>query len=209
MVEMFGLLINLACLYVGWRQLQIAQKKLPDERQRSEASVNPLASRLRMYWPVALCFLLGASAWIPYYLINAQDIPEWPESRNPFIKSYSGGNGECLVVADGGRFRRYAGKYKLAAACFAYTGLGDILDTPQLQVSASSDIRADEIPLRTIWGPLFERHIQDLHAGGLTHVLLLLPNGVSSGQFATLREAKRLGVRIIGVGGNTFSPHAP
>jgi hypothetical protein len=156
---------------------------------------------------LTICLILVAVASsIIGLLVSPQgDFPEWPQPRNSYVKTYASGPEDCLVVADGDRFLKYAGKYRIAAGCFAYTGIGDILDVPQLQVSAASDIRPGEIPLRTVWAPSFREHIERLHAGGLNHVLMLLPTGIKPGQFATFREAKQLGVRLITVGATISS----
>ena len=47
------------------------------------------------------------------------------------------------------------------------------------------------------WGASFPAYISSKKASGLVHLILLTPVGVDTGQFATLRQAKAMGVKMV------------
>ncbi len=188
-------IVGLATLYFTWKMFMIAKRE----------SSNELPSRRKMlarYWPVLLCLLLSGSVWIPS-ITRRDDFPEWPEQKLSYVVSYGqqvGPNGFCTVVVNGARFLKYAGGYRIAGACFAYTGVGDVLDAPQIQVSSLYDIRNSSFPMVTPWGASFMKYLDQIHAGALNHLVLLVPRGIDPGSFATFRQARSMGVIIVPAG---------
>lgn len=151
------------------------------------------------YWPIALMLVLAGSSWIPY-MTRPNDLPEWPDEPNKFILKFAHSPGQCEIAVNGERFWKYRDGFRLASGCFAYDGIGDVLDTPQLQTSKMYDIRKSPIEMRLEWGPGFAGYLKQVHAVGINHALLLVPNGVDTGQFSTLRQARSMGVKIMSAG---------
>lgn len=154
--------------------------------------------RLVALWSV-VAVLVGL-AWIPY-LLKGDDLPEWPEPKS-YIASYGWTYGECSIVVNGDRFLKYQGRFRLAGACYIYDGTVDVLDIQQVQTSQAYDIMATGIRLRTIWSPGFRKFIEGKQILGISHIILMLPSGVSPDGFSTLRQARALGVRIVPAGSN-------
>jgi hypothetical protein len=81
-----------------------------------------------------------------------------------------------------------------------WDGLGDELDAPQLQTSRLYDIHKGSLNLRAQWGTGFDDYLREKRAVGLVHVAFLVPSGIDTGQFSTLRQARSMGVKIVGGG---------
>ena len=145
--------------------------------------------------------------------MRPDNLPWWPESeQNPAVRAWGDDpkQGWCTLNITGDRFLRYRNGYKVASACFLYDGTVEPLDAPRVQVSKLYDIRPGSMEMIALWEPEFLQYLERKHASGLTHVVLLVPLGVSTGQFSTLRQARALGIKTIaagvGVVGTTFGP---
>ena len=73
----------------------------------------------------------------------------------------------------------------------------DMLDAPYLQQSALFDIKKGSVLVTAKWGASFPKYMEQTHSVGLYCPLMLVPIGINPSQFNTLREARRLGVKII------------
>jgi hypothetical protein len=152
------------------------------------------------HWPLVFIAALATTSWIPY-LLRSDDLPEWPDPK-PFIRGYSvlGNPPSCLVIVNGDRFLKYEKDYRIASACYGYDGFGDLLDIPQVQVSAASDIRKGDIHLRVQWSPSFIQYAQQKNFRAINEMVLLLPKGVDPGAFSSLRQAKSMAVKFVTAG---------
>jgi hypothetical protein len=168
--------------------------KQPQEGEKAGRLIGKFA-----HWPLVLIVLIAASSWIPY-ILRPGDLPEWPNSKTG-SKAYTAAPGACFVTADGDFFVKYRKRYRLASACYIYDGTVDLLDVPHLQVSKEREITAGDMPMNAQWGPTFQDYVDQKQIPLINHVLLLVPVGVSAGQFSTLRQARDLGVKIGPVGG--------
>lgn len=100
------------------------------------------------------------------------------------------------VVVQGLLLQQFKSSCKIAGVAFHYSGTTDIDDAQALQKSGLYDIYKGPITIRI---PLDEQFRKSLIVGtwGTNYSLLLVPNGISIDRFATLREAKKLGIRIL------------
>lgn len=158
---------------------------------------------VRRTWPLFVIAVLALSSWIPYF-IRPDDLPPFPDPHS-YVARYSQSIEAqwCRVLINGDRFLKFAGHYRVAGACYAYDGVGDVLDVPKLQVGKTHDIINGQIEMVTRFGPGFMEYLQENGAIGLSHVVLLIPNGVDPGDFSTLRQAKAMGVKIVNGGTST------
>jgi hypothetical protein len=135
------------------------------------------------------------------YFEPTQIKSEIPEFDNPNSGILLGGgqdsanscyeqiNGKALLVRQLG--------YKIAIGCFFYDGKEDILDAPYLQVGNLYDIKDGVIFVRATYQPYFIDYLKQMHSLGIMVALFNVPNGVQPNQFATLRQARSLGVKIL------------
>ena len=86
--------------------------------------------------------------------------------------------------------------HKIAVACFVHDGTMPILDVSPLQVGKLYDVSTSEIYLKATWADSRSQYLQLNKAIGIDVALLVIPNGVETSQFTTLRQARALGVLI-------------
>ncbi len=100
------------------------------------------------------------------------------------------------VAVDGRRLISSSPRYKVAAVCYLYTGLVDVLDLDELQKSVTYDIRNERM---NIGIPLNDKFTKKIKEGmtGTIYVILLVPAQIRTDQFTTLRQAYALGVKKI------------
>jgi hypothetical protein len=160
------------------------------------------------WWPIIVMVLLSGSAWIPYWLT--------PENLSEQVKIMGWGpdapNGTLMninalqnlkVSADGSHASSSTReKYRMAAVALHSDGSKDPDDVEILARSAEHDIVDGNVPILL---PVTERFRADygplLHWVGTGYLLLLVPKPVSMESFETIRQAKALGVKVVGTGG--------
>jgi hypothetical protein len=103
----------------------------------------------------------------------------------------SGTSVEGFVLVDPSGLQSFAKDYKLAAVEMHWNGLQDVLDTDDLQKSATFDIAQGAIQILIPVSPTFGT------GNGDNFFLLLVPKAITTDQFQTLREAQNLGVKIL------------
>ena len=138
------------------------------------------------------------------------DLPEFDAPQHVLLNGWmisKDSNGMyCSATVNGDRLWSYRKSYKLAAGCLVYNGIGDILDAPYIQQSPLYDIREGPVNVRAQWGASFPQYMQDTHSAGNYVPVFLVPVGVTTSQFNTLRQARALGVRIIATPIAKFGP---
>jgi hypothetical protein len=150
------------------------------------------------YWPLVAMTLVGvAIAWIPT-LLPSQDVPTnyvrawgW-DAQDP--------NHKGSVLADGRALFSKHSKFRLAAVCFHYFGLGDPKDATNLSKSGLYDILQADIPIIIPYNDTFLAEWKQENKSGTNYYLLLVPIGIKMNQFDTIHEAEALGVQLIGQG---------
>jgi hypothetical protein len=86
--------------------------------------------------------------------------------------------------------------YKLAIGCFIFDGTTDILDAPEVQVSALYDIKDGDVTCRTNYSETFLKYYEQKQSKGIMVAVFAVPNGVQTSSFTTLRQARAFGVKI-------------
>lgn len=102
-----------------------------------------------------------------------------------------------FLIADTSQLQDKQANYKLAFVELLASMETNFVDIP-LQKSGLFDIAQPVVPMSMPLSPEFVAHLSDESA---MFVLLLVPDGVEMSQFSTLRQAKGLGVQIIGAAG--------
>jgi hypothetical protein len=151
----------------------------------------------RNQWWILLLVLTWFAIGYDYYDRQRQpSIPEF-DTYQRMVDRYGGDTpNSCFMQVKGGVFLPLSKKYKLAVTCFVWDGTIPVLDAPHLQVGNLYDISDNEIYLKARWGDEFNQYRSEQHSVGIAVALLLVPNGVQTSQFNTLRQARLLGVRI-------------
>lgn len=155
----------------------------------------------RRWLLIVLFSLLPIGALIIHNL--AQDpIQEFDEPQNRIVTSW-GRNGQgCTMDVDQRVLQRFRLEYKLATACLIYDGTQDLLDDPYMQVGGLYDIDEHLFVKKLMAG--FSQNFKEEYTQKRSHsvyvALLLVPKGIEPSQFATLRQARALGVRIPYIG---------
>jgi hypothetical protein len=146
-----------------------------------------------LFWAVTLnLFCLVGASYALYRSFMPPDLFEFDDPSHTLVVSYGLQKDlSCEVTVDTTTIWRYHDKYKVAAACFVYDGLGPILDAKPFWVGAAYDIQRDA-KLKMIAKPSGPAPLP-----GTNYVVLLVPDGIDISQFHTLREARNLKVRII------------
>lgn len=129
----------------------------------------------------------------------SSDLPEVHEDAE-IVRSWGGaseGRQFCALVANGTRFLKYKDKYKLAGGCYAFDGLGNWMDAPQLQMSQAYDIEKGNVRTLLKWSPSFVQYRAENPRQYLYYVLLMLPDSLSPGAFNTVRQARAMGARVV------------
>lgn len=140
---------------------------------------------------------MGLSGFGLFLNLRAPDIPEFDAPQANLIGGWGSSPGSCWVLANSDKFWNYRDHYRLASGCLVWDGLEDILDAPYLQPSKLFDIRKGSINVTAQWGASFPKYIEQTHSVGLYCSLMLVPIGINTSQFNTLREARNLGVKIV------------
>ena len=201
--DWFVILEGIGSLLLLWQQNQIFKKQNEIFAAQAGMSImeseSPSRVALRRYWPMLTMALLMVFTWtgvvVGYYNRDNSlpDIPEFDEPQNGLFNSYGPSNLGCDIDANGNRFWDYRDKYRIAAACIIFDREHNLLDTPSLQVGQEHDITRGHIFMRADVSdnlkPLINKH-------GVTFLILLVPIGVTTSQFTTLRTARSLGVKI-------------
>jgi hypothetical protein len=153
---------------------------------------------LKRYWPTLVTLLLFVLIGYDIYdCHHSVEIPEWDEARAaPLVINYGGDPDGCFMTIDSKSLVAYARDYQLAIGCFFYGGTQDVLDAPNLQVSNLYDIKEGQILIRITYSQGYLLYRQTQHAGLGNIALLLIPKGIASDQFSTLRQARNLKVKI-------------
>ena len=141
-----------------------------------------------------------------YRVFRESDLPEFDTPNNALVLGWSVDKGFCTMTVSGDRVWSYRDNYRLATGCLVYDGAGDIKDAPYLQQSSLYDIRHGNIAMVAKYGEAFPKYMQEQHAAGNFVVLFLVPLGVTTSQFSTLRQARSLGVKIIANNLAKFEP---
>jgi hypothetical protein len=193
------LAVNIVGVGFMWWQVRIMKQQiatLPSQRSTERIERERNLSR-RLYFPVILMVILIVVSWIPY-LLNKLIPPEAVlyilehGTDTPFDPN----NPLLGVTANGNLLLSYRDSYHVAAVGFHYYGNGNIKDAPNLQKSGLYDIQDGPIIVRI---KPDEHFIQAANRGerNTSYALLLVPNNVQMDQFATLREAESVGVKIV------------
>jgi hypothetical protein len=152
-------------------------------------------------WVLLLALTWGVMGSDIYDRHAIPAIPEFDEPQGLLIGSNEVGPSYCSVIVDGGVAWPYRDDYELAMACFWTNGTADRLDVP-VQPSALYEIHREHMVMRADVNKTFT----PLLGHGTNFVILLVPKGVSTAQFTTLRQARALGVKIKNGGGNGGEP---
>jgi hypothetical protein len=134
-------------------------------------------------------------SWTTYQLRQPPDIPEFDDPNQGWHIAYGGSGSNCTGSVKGEAFAKYQADYKIALACFYADPSQDVKDI-HLYVGAVHDIAPGPIPMVVNYSPLSPGRY------GQRNVLaLLVPDNISIAQFQTVRQARLLGVKIKGMGG--------
>src|ERR1022692_1700055 len=163
----------------------------------------------KRYWPTLITVLLFLLIGYDIYDRHQPNDLTLMEFDVPSDDRVSMGYGQdsgqsCFMDVNGSLLRSRRSGYKLAIACFVYTGQQDILDTPYVQIGNLFDIRDGPIHVTAGFADYFKTYLAQLSAQVNMHkidiVLLNVPNGVQTSQFTTLRQARALGVLMPAMG---------
>lgn len=197
-MDIFVIVTTLLLIGIGLWQVRIMKTQQP----MPKGSKSSHAQWYRKYWPVLVMFLILPLNWIPYFLARSRGadapieymtyrgalIPGSPYASNPFLR----------VDTEGRFFKEYSGDHYLAAVAFRLRS-GDAKDARNLQKSASFDIRDETISMAI---PLDIDFLNSIgKAIGTNYALLIVPSKIQMDQFDTLRQAERLGVKVVEVRG--------
>ena len=109
----------------------------------------------------------------------------------------AGDPNSCFLLVNPKALLPYKKDYKVSIACFVYDGTMNVLDAPNLQVGNLYDINeADSAYLKEVWGDSFNEYRKQHGTSATWIALLVVPNGVQTSQFTTLRQARSFGARI-------------
>jgi hypothetical protein len=100
-----------------------------------------------------------------------------------------------VLIVRGNYLQDKSANYKLAAVVLVSSDMSENIDVSGLQKSARFDIVDD---LETIPIPYSDAFIRLSRRRTKLYALLLVPNATSLDQFATLRQAEKFGVIILG-----------
>jgi hypothetical protein len=184
----FSIVIALVSLFVGFAGIYYQRRQTLMAEQQS-------VIRNRNYsWitsPAVLAMAaLGIVAWVPAIMWLLQ-------GPNPRVLSWGGVLNvspiALQITVDGSSLKWYVERYRLIAVAFHYFGEQDIDDVDGIQKSQPYDIRRE--PQVVMVRP-DSKFIAEILRGSVTtnYHLLLVPRGVNDKAFATLRQAKQLGV---------------
>jgi hypothetical protein len=202
---------TVSLVYFGWQQNRIFKKQneifAAQGQQGGQVIVLPdKTSRLlwlRRYWPTVIMGLLFLITAYDIYdrHHNAAPIVEFdaPNQPIPMVQSFGLRTDGCMmnINASDPILMDHKDEYDLAIGCFLYDQAEDVLDAPNLQVSQLYDIRTGKVIAAVKFSQQFNDYRQQTHATGIHIALLLVPKGVRNTQFATLRQARALKVRIL------------
>jgi hypothetical protein len=147
-------------------------------------------------------FLLIAGSLVlsGYAVYRSFDRPvdEDPTDINPIVVEWGVMEDarRIRVAVDGRRLISLSPRYKVAAVCYLYTGLVDVLDFDELQKSVAYDIRNERMNIGISLNDEFTKKIKEGMTGTI-YLILLVPAQIRTDQFATLRQAYALGIKKI------------
>jgi hypothetical protein len=113
------------------------------------------------------------------------------------------GPGYEFILADCDALAKYRERYKIVGVAFHYAGTTDRLDTPLESKSEPYEIETGTKNIVIKNSVEFEQEMSKGYRG-TTYALLLVPKGVTTSQFTTLRQA--YGFNVLSVGGASGPP---
>ena len=156
----------------------------------------PQLPRLRI-WVLLLAVTWCAIGYDFYDRHHTVPLPEFDSKRDARpVVSYAANQSSCYMTVDGASMLLNKSAYRLAIACFTFDGKEDILDAPNFQVSNLYDIKDGVINMQQDFSEAFKQQGIAKHANAIFIAVLLVPDGVERNQFSTLRQARKLNVRI-------------
>jgi hypothetical protein len=202
-----GIVVGLSTIYFSWQQNRIFQRQneiFAAQTGKPMPAGRSGRARLGRYWPMLAMALLALLTWsavgLYYYTRNQSGILEFDDARR--AADLSGGYGQiagssCFMTVNSSLLLAMQDKYKLAIGCFISDGTTDILDAPEVQVSALYDIKDGDVTCRTNYSEAFQKYYGLKHSNGIMIAIFAVPNGVQSSSFTTLRQARAFGVKIL------------
>jgi hypothetical protein len=201
-----GLVVGIASLYFLRQQNQIfkAQNEIfasqaGKGKQRMQAQPS-IEARVKRHWPMIgmaiLVSLVWAGGWYGYYIIHRENILDFDSQRLPVVVGYGAGPDGCAAGVEGKTWLAYRAQYRLAIGCFIWDQTSDLFDAPNVQISSLYDIADKEIAMRISYSGAYLHFLSEHRAHAMEIVVFLVPNEVSTSEFATLRQARALGVHI-------------
>ena len=132
------------------------------------------------------------------YRAQEVDLPEFDDPQ-PHVPStnYGSNYAECHAELHWEVLRKYDDGYRAALACFLFDGTVDPLDL-RINVGSLQDIGHRTVDLVAQRNP--PGQVGAVVRGRMVLLLLLVPDGVNTSQFATLRQARAFGVKIKAIG---------
>lgn len=175
-----------------WTTFQLVRSRMPAKKRRQ---LYGLALLVALTWGCQLYFFYQ-SHWGLSEEFPADCTIQWGTGVPPGVAW----NGNLEVIANGGCFSRYADGYYLTAVALHRFGVVDRDEERITARGARHEIVAGNVPIVIVATPTY---IDEVRQGftQTSYVLLLVPNGVDPEQFFTLRQAKRLGAKIVSIRG--------
>jgi hypothetical protein len=136
-----------------------------------------------------------AAVSFDYYDRHSQPVT-WTSIPNIMMQwGYQPPN-ENEITFDGSKLLSLQNDYKIVGVALHYDGKEDVLDENNLLVSSEYSITPFPMTMVIPWS---SQYTSEVEAGekNTTYYLLALPNGMTTGQFSTLRQAKALGAIIL------------
>jgi hypothetical protein len=159
---------------------------------------------------VCLCVVSSATSW--YRLHQIYDRIPYAEYQSPLntmgaMQSWGGGQfnkigqpgqtGQSVIKVDGNAIVSYQSDFKVAGLVLHYSGKTDLKDVSELTKTGLYDIAPNEIIMIV---DLNQTFLDEMAHGisGTNYIAILVPNDVRLDQFATIRQAEAMGVKVIG-----------
>jgi hypothetical protein len=185
---------EIAIWWMIWQDYRIARGK-PELRMPTKKWVLMIA--LSLIPLGVLIYARGTTSPVESNSTPRGEIPEFDTPNSTIVTAWAQDSpNSCSMDVNGNALLSRQLGYRLAIACFIYDGRTDILDAPYLQVSNLYDIKMGTVSIHAGYQPYFMEYRNQMHAIGIDIALLNVPNGVQTGQFTTLHQARALGVKI-------------
>jgi hypothetical protein len=142
-------------------------------------------------------FIAGVGPVLPY-TIDAKTFPPKVVSGQPMTR----------MTVDGRLLDRYKGKYRLIAGVLHWLPPNPLEDQTGISKSSVFDIQAEYIRIPIVFNDQF---IMEVVNGSYSesYVLLAVPPNLSPEQFDSIREAEKLGAKLIARGAMIHKPTVP